>query len=88
MRQRLSISFSGGRSSAVMLHLTYAREIERRPVVVAQHGLDLFLGHDCCADSGQQGFFEGVDHGGKTLVARGGGGNRGAREAAPPPPGT
>lgn len=34
MRQRLSISFSGGRSSAVMLHLTYAREIERRPVVV------------------------------------------------------
>lgn len=34
MRQRLSISFSGGRSSAVMLHLIYAKEIERRPVVV------------------------------------------------------
>lgn len=34
MRQRLSISFSGGRSSAVMLNLTYAREIQRRPVVV------------------------------------------------------
>ena len=34
MRQRLSMSFSGGRSSAVMLHLTYAKEIERRPVVV------------------------------------------------------
>jgi 3'-phosphoadenosine 5'-phosphosulfate sulfotransferase (PAPS reductase)/FAD synthetase len=33
-RPRLSISFSGGRSSAVMLHLTYAKEIERRPVVV------------------------------------------------------
>lgn len=33
-RERLTISFSGGRSSAVMLHLIYAREIARRPVVV------------------------------------------------------
>lgn len=33
-RKRISISFSGGRSSAVMLHLIYNKEIEKRPVVV------------------------------------------------------